>query len=58
MFLGLDAVVTQLLGQLEQAGPPPLPRERLAELPSEPVSTEQAAANVACSVCWENFQLG
>ncbi|XP_047532178.1 E3 ubiquitin-protein ligase RNF115 [Vanessa atalanta] len=55
---GLDAVVTQLLGQLEHSGPPPLPRERLAALPTEQVTAEQAAANTACSVCWENFQLG
>lgn len=54
---GLDAVVTQLLGQLENAGPPPLPREQIAAIPSEPVTSEQAAANTSCSVCWENFQL-
>ncbi|XP_052742598.1 E3 ubiquitin-protein ligase RNF115 isoform X2 [Bicyclus anynana] len=54
---GLDAVVTQLLGQLEHTGPPPMPRERLAALPTQTVSAEQAAANTACSVCWENFQL-
>lgn len=58
MFSGLDAVVTQLLGQLENAGPPPLPREQIAALPSELVSEEQAAANTSCSVCWENFQSG
>ncbi|XP_063627308.1 E3 ubiquitin-protein ligase RNF115-like [Cydia splendana] len=55
---GLDAVVTQLLGQLENAGPPPLPREQIAAIPSEAVTEEQAAANTSCSVCWENFQLG
>ncbi|XP_045775860.1 E3 ubiquitin-protein ligase RNF115 [Maniola jurtina] len=54
---GLDAVVTQLLGQLEHTGPPPLPRERLAALPTQQVTAEQAAANTACSVCWENFEL-
>ena len=50
--------MTQLLGQLEHSGPPPLPRERLANLPTEQVTEEQANANTACSVCWENFQLG
>ncbi|CAG4955671.1 unnamed protein product [Parnassius apollo] len=55
---GLDAVVTQLLGQLENAGPPPLPRDQLASLPSESVSADQAAANTSCSVCWENFLEG
>ncbi|XP_035447145.1 E3 ubiquitin-protein ligase RNF115 isoform X2 [Spodoptera frugiperda] len=55
---GLDAVVTQLLGQLENAGPPPLPREQIAALPSVVVTEEQVAANTSCSVCWENFQSG
>ncbi|XP_068622604.1 E3 ubiquitin-protein ligase RNF115-like isoform X2 [Battus philenor] len=55
---GLDAVVSQLLGQLENAGPPPLPRDQVAALPSEMVSTEQAAANTTCSICWENFMEG
>ncbi|XP_073959861.1 E3 ubiquitin-protein ligase RNF115-like [Choristoneura fumiferana] len=55
---GLDAVVTQLLGQLENAGPPPLPREQIAAIPSEALTPEQAAANTSCSVCWENFQIG
>ncbi|CAK1580818.1 unnamed protein product [Parnassius mnemosyne] len=55
---GLDAVVTQLLGQLENAGPPPLPTDQLASLPSETVSADQAAANTSCSVCWDNFLEG
>ncbi|XP_037292334.1 E3 ubiquitin-protein ligase Iruka isoform X3 [Manduca sexta] len=55
---GLDAVVTQLLGQLENAGPPPLPREQIAALPSQQITDEHIAANAACSVCWENFTLG
>ncbi|XP_072938508.1 E3 ubiquitin-protein ligase Iruka-like isoform X2 [Epargyreus clarus] len=55
---GLDAVVTHLRGQLENAGPPPLPREPLAALPDEPVTEEQAAANTICSICWDNFVLG
>ncbi|KAJ0174965.1 hypothetical protein K1T71_009106 [Dendrolimus kikuchii] len=55
---GLDAVVTQLLGQLENSGPPPLPRDQIASIPSVPVTEEQAAANTSCSICWENFLLG
>lgn len=51
-------MVTQLLGQLENAGPPPLPREQIAALPSEVVTETHAAANTSCSVCWENFQTG
>ncbi|XP_026326186.1 E3 ubiquitin-protein ligase RNF115-like [Hyposmocoma kahamanoa] len=55
---GLDAVVTQLLGQLENAGPPPLPRDQIAAIPNEPVTAEQAATNTSCSVCWEAFTIG
>ncbi|GBP87260.1 E3 ubiquitin-protein ligase RNF115 [Eumeta japonica] len=55
---GLDAVVTQLLGQLENAGPPPLPRDQIAALPREDVTPEQAAADTTCSVCWETFKQG
>ncbi|XP_045501219.1 E3 ubiquitin-protein ligase RNF115-like isoform X3 [Colias croceus] len=54
----LDAVVTQLLGQLEHSGPPPMPRDILNSIPSETVTEQQAEANMSCSVCWDNFQLG
>ncbi|VVC92045.1 unnamed protein product [Leptidea sinapis] len=54
----LDAVVTQLLGQLEHSGPPPMPRDKLDAIPTEIVTEEQAAAKTPCSVCWENFQTG
>lgn len=55
---GLDAVVTQLLGQLENSGPPPLPREQIAALPSEVLTENHTAVNTSCSVCWENFEIG
>lgn len=55
---GLDAVVTQLLGQLEGSGPPPLPQERIAAIPNVPVSKDQVTANLQCSVCWELFKEG
>ncbi|XP_028026550.1 E3 ubiquitin-protein ligase RNF126 [Bombyx mandarina] len=55
---GLDAVVTQLLGQLENSGPPPLPRDQLAALPQEILTEDHAAKGTACSVCWENFETG
>lgn len=57
-FSGLDAVVTQLLGQLENSGPPPLPREQIAALPSEDMAVGHTALNTTCSVCWETFKLG
>lgn len=58
LLLGLDAVVTQLLGQLENSGPPPLPRDQLAALPQEILTEDHAAKGTACSVCWENFETG
>ncbi|XP_039909938.2 E3 ubiquitin-protein ligase RNF115, partial [Hirundo rustica] len=38
---GLDAIVTQLLGQLENTGPPPADKERISSLPTVPVTQEQ-----------------
>ncbi|XP_013147592.1 PREDICTED: E3 ubiquitin-protein ligase RNF126 [Papilio polytes] len=55
---GLDAVITQMLGQWDNSGPPPLPGEQLAALPTETITAEQAAENTTCSICWENFLEG
>ncbi|KAJ7307522.1 hypothetical protein JRQ81_009547 [Phrynocephalus forsythii] len=38
---GLDAIVTQLLGQLESSGPPPAEKEKISSLPTVPVTQEQ-----------------
>lgn len=38
---GLDAIVTQLLNQMEGTGPPPLPRDQIDQIPSTMVSQEQ-----------------
>lgn len=35
---GLDAIVTQLLNQLDGTGPPPLPRKKIDEIPTIIVS--------------------
>ncbi|KAF9812147.1 hypothetical protein SFRURICE_008248 [Spodoptera frugiperda] len=56
--LGLLLLVELSMNKLENAGPPPLPREQIAALPSVVVTEEQVAANTSCSVCWENFQSG
>ncbi|KAF3839713.1 hypothetical protein F7725_018430 [Dissostichus mawsoni] len=39
---GLDAVITQLLGQLENTGPPPAEKEKISSLPTVNISQEQA----------------
>ncbi|XP_020710145.2 E3 ubiquitin-protein ligase Iruka isoform X2 [Athalia rosae] len=54
---GLDAIVTQLLNQMEGTGPPPLPREQIDQIPSTTVTQEQVDVKLQCSVCWEDFRL-
>nr|XP_042699236.1 E3 ubiquitin-protein ligase RNF115 isoform X2 [Chrysemys picta bellii] len=44
---GLDAIVTQLLGQLENTGPPPADKEKITSLPTVTVTQEQVARYVS-----------
>ncbi|XP_044738361.1 E3 ubiquitin-protein ligase RNF126-like isoform X3 [Chrysoperla carnea] len=55
---GLDAIVTQLLNQMDGSGPPPMPKERIIEIPVVPVTSDQVKSKLQCSVCWEDFQIG
>ncbi|XP_072530770.1 E3 ubiquitin-protein ligase RNF115 [Salminus brasiliensis] len=55
---GFDAVITQLLGQSESAGPPPAEKEMISSLPTVHVSSEQAACRLECPVCREEFSVG
>lgn len=54
---GLDTIVTQLLNQMDNTGPPPLEKEKIDELPQVKIEQDQVAAKLQCSVCWEDFQL-
>ncbi|CRK94171.1 CLUMA_CG007687, isoform A [Clunio marinus] len=54
---GLDTIVTQLLNQMDNAGPPPLDQEKIAEIPKCEIVQEQIDSKLQCSVCWEDFQL-
>lgn len=54
---GLDTIVTQLLNQMDGTGPPPLAKDKIAEIPKVEVTQEQVDEKLQCSVCWENFQL-
>lgn len=54
---GLDTIVTQLLNQMDNTGPPPLEKEKIEELPMVPIDQEQVDLKLQCSVCWEDFQL-
>ncbi|XP_020296633.1 E3 ubiquitin-protein ligase RNF115 isoform X2 [Pseudomyrmex gracilis] len=55
---GLDAIVTQLLNQMDGTGPPPLPRKQIDEIPTTTISQSQVDCKLQCSVCWEDFKLG
>ncbi|XP_076665350.1 E3 ubiquitin-protein ligase Iruka isoform X2 [Andrena cerasifolii] len=54
---GLDAIVTQLLNQLDGTGPPPLPRKQIDEIPTTSVTQSHVDSKLQCSVCWEDFKL-
>ncbi|XP_018564243.1 E3 ubiquitin-protein ligase RNF126-B isoform X3 [Anoplophora glabripennis] len=52
---GLDAIVTQLLNQMDSTGPPPVSKDVIDALPIVEVTPEQVTAKLQCSVCWEDF---
>lgn len=54
---GLDAIVTQLLGQLENTGPPPADKEKISSLPTVIVTQEQVDTGLECSVCKEDYSV-
>lgn len=54
---GLDAVITQLLNNLDPAGPPPMPADDIKKLAKVEISEEQVSKNLQCSVCMEDFIL-
>jgi hypothetical protein len=54
---GLDAIVTQLMNQMEGTGPPPLPTEKIENLLTVNISQDQVERKLQCSVCWEDFKL-
>uniref|UniRef100_A0A182NQG9 RING-type E3 ubiquitin transferase n=1 Tax=Anopheles dirus TaxID=7168 RepID=A0A182NQG9_9DIPT len=55
---GIDTIVTQLLNQMDNTGPPPLEKERIAEIPTVTISEEQVERKLQCSVCFEDFVVG
>lgn len=54
---GLDTIVTQLLNQMDNTGPPPLEKEKIAEIPKVTITHEQVDMKLQCSVCWEDFAI-
>lgn len=58
---GFDAVITQLLNNLDgsNSGPPPMPKEQVENLPTVKISDEQVKnTNLQCTVCMDDFQVG
>uniref|UniRef100_A0A3B4XN65 RING-type E3 ubiquitin transferase n=1 Tax=Seriola lalandi dorsalis TaxID=1841481 RepID=A0A3B4XN65_SERLL len=55
---GLDAVITELLGQLESSGPPPAEKDMISSLPTVFISQEQTDSRLECPVCREEYSLG
>lgn len=54
---GLDTIITQLLNQLTNTGPPPATEEQVINLPLVKISEEEFAKNMECSICMEDFRL-
>ncbi|XP_053134813.1 E3 ubiquitin-protein ligase RNF115 [Hemicordylus capensis] len=52
---GLDTIVTQLLGQLENTGPPPADKEKISSLPTVTVTQDQVDTGLECPVCKEDY---
>ncbi|XP_068431685.1 E3 ubiquitin-protein ligase RNF115 isoform X2 [Clinocottus analis] len=55
---GLDAVITELLGQLDCTGPPPAEKEMISSLPTVCISQEQTDCRLECPVCREEYSSG
>ncbi|XP_058138226.1 E3 ubiquitin-protein ligase RNF126 isoform X1 [Dasypus novemcinctus] len=55
---GLDAIITQLLNQFENTGPPPADKERIQALPTVPVTEEHVGSGLECPVCKDDYALG
>lgn len=53
---GLDSVITQMLNQMENSGPPPLAKEKIQDIPRIEITDEQVSQKLQCSVCWDDFE--
>jgi len=54
---GLDAIISQLLNQLDSTGAPPAPRETIDQLPKVKITQEQVDIKLQCSVCMEDYKV-
>jgi len=54
---GLDAIISQLLNQLDNTGAPPAPREAINQLPKVKITQQQVDIKLQCSVCMEDYKI-
>lgn len=45
---GLDAIVTQLLNQMDTTGPPPLAKDKISQIPVVVITKEQQGNICTC----------
>ncbi|XP_074664453.1 E3 ubiquitin-protein ligase RNF126 isoform X1 [Strix aluco] len=55
---GLDAIITQLLNQFENTGPPPADKEKIQALPTVQIAQEHVDSGLECPVCKEDYTVG
>ncbi|XP_054619551.1 E3 ubiquitin-protein ligase RNF115 isoform X2 [Dunckerocampus dactyliophorus] len=55
---GLDTVITELFGQLENTGPPPAEKDMISSLPTVCISQEQKECRLECTICREEYSSG
>lgn len=54
---GLDTIITQLLNQLENTGPPPASDDQLKNLPQIVITQQDVDKSAQCAICMEDFNL-
>merc|ERR1719308_786082 len=52
---GLDAIITQLLNHMDGAGPPPMAKESIQEIPTVNITKAQLEKSQSCPVCWKEL---
>ncbi|XP_030073847.1 E3 ubiquitin-protein ligase RNF126 [Microcaecilia unicolor] len=55
---GLDAIITQLLNQFENTGPPPADKEKIQALPTVQITEEHVGSALECPVCKDDYTVG
>ncbi|XP_044125586.1 E3 ubiquitin-protein ligase RNF126 [Bufo gargarizans] len=55
---GLDTIITQLLNQFENTGPPPADNEKIQALPTVQITDEHVGSGLECPVCKEDYTVG